>query len=69
MSTIRRMIRLLCGKVVTWLDRTDPVQCTGVSAVWCPVCGDCTCPDREHSMDDLNCPLHGERSRHAEDGQ
>lgn len=69
MSTIRRMIRLLCAKVVTWLDRTEPVQCTGVSSVWCPVCGDCTCPDREQSMDHWGCPLHGEHSRHAEDGQ
>jgi hypothetical protein len=68
MTPIRAVIRSLCRKVVAWLDRTEPVQCTGVSAVWCPVCGNCTCADREQSLDDPCCPLHGEHSRHAEGG-
>ena len=47
--------------------------CTGLAATWCPCHGDCTCPtvantygdtDRP-SMDDPDCPLHGDRSTHA----
>ena len=40
-------------------------RCTGVSAAWCPVCGDCKCPDREQDLDDPRCPLHGSASDHA----
>lgn len=40
-------------------------ECTGVSAGWCPRCGDCTCPDRSHSTP--SCPLHGTQSQHAEE--
>lgn len=43
--------------------------CTGTSAQWCPVCGDCKCPDRE--LGDLNgpgCPLHSNSSDHATPG-
>lgn len=68
MTIIRALIRSLCRTVVAWLDRTEPVQCTGVSAVWCPVCGDCTCRDRSEAMDDYDCPLHGDLSNHAEGG-
>lgn len=43
--------------------------CTGPSAFWCPVCGDCTCA-RSHNgecyFDNLECALHGRGSRHAE---
>ena len=39
--------------------------CTGVSAAWCPNCGDCIC-DREESMDHTDCPLHAADSPHAE---
>jgi hypothetical protein len=39
------------------------LACTGVTAFWCPVHGDCTCEildDGERpSMDDPLCPLHG----------
>ena len=47
----------------------DAVLCTGLSAFWCPRCGDCTC-ERAHDgdccFDDRNCPLHGHASHHAE---
>ncbi len=42
------------------------VACTGLSASWCPVCGDCCCPNPEGAKDDENCPLHAPGSRHAE---
>ena len=42
-----------------------PPECTGLSAGWCPNCGDCTCPDRAEAMDTEACPLHGPASRHA----
>lgn len=41
-------------------------SCTGISASWCPVCGDCACTDREQALDDLDCPLHSPMSIHAE---
>lgn len=43
--------------------------CTGVTAAWCPIHGDCTCPDRTLAMDDDRCPLHAHDSTHAEDDQ
>jgi len=39
-------------------------ECTGVSASWCPVHGDCAC-DREIGMDSEECPLHSRSSTHA----
>lgn len=39
--------------------------CTGVSAGWCPNCGDCTCPQPELARDSDNCPLHGRSSKHT----
>jgi hypothetical protein len=42
--------------------------CTGLTAVWCPVHGDCVCPREDNgdilSMDDALCPLHSPRSEH-----
>ena len=44
-------------------------SCTGLTAVWCPVCGDCTC-DRlqgaEPCLDSEYCPLHSAHSPHAD---
>lgn len=53
--------------------------CTGVSAMWCHNCGDCTCYrnlvvepgtgqvwDDHILLEDPRCPLHGERSQHCE---
>lgn len=52
-------------------DRLEAVACTGVSASWCPMHGDCRCPEpaNRHERHDLNhagCPLHGPTSSHAE---
>ena len=41
------------------------LECTGISAKWCPVCGDCTCVDEIDMARDENCPLHSDRSHHA----
>lgn len=40
-------------------------DCTGVSARWCPVHGDCTCKDAM-DLNDGDCPLHSESSDHGE---
>lgn len=45
-------------------DRIESQQCTGVAAVWCPVHGQCICPDREDQNEDA-CPLHSSSSSHA----
>lgn len=44
-------------------------KCTGVTASWCPIHGDCTCPrkkDGEREEEDPKCPLHSLSSDHAE---
>lgn len=43
----------------------DLAGCTECSARWCPVCGDCKCPDPEDRMDYPGCPLHARESRHG----
>ena len=50
---------------------TSPnAACTGVSAGWCPIHGDCTCPRPDLAKDDPKCPLHAVTSTHAEgDGE
>lgn len=45
--------------------RRAPI-CTGMSASWCPRCGDCTCPDPEEAKDDPRCALHAPTSKHGE---
>lgn len=40
------------------------IECTGVSATWCPICGDCTCAD-EADLNDDDCPLHSDESKHG----
>jgi len=56
-------------------DRLESISCTGLTATWCPVHGDCTCPPVFYADDDepqgrtLNdplCPLHSTTSSHAE---
>lgn len=42
------------------------VECTGISARWCPNHGDCRCPDGA-DLDDRDCPLHGGESDHGDD--
>lgn len=44
--------------------------CTGLSASWCPIHGDCSCPRRddgevEFSEGETTCPLHALTSSHA----
>lgn len=46
--------------------------CTGLTAFWCPVCGDCTCERSESGDCEFQgdaavprCPLHSSASRHA----
>lgn len=46
-------------------------ECTGLTAVWCPVHGECTCPfeddnpDNGRTLDDPACPLHAATSPHG----
>lgn len=52
--------------------REDVSGCTGIAASWCPVHGDCTCPDiNDETLDDVtedsHCPLHAASSNHAEE--
>lgn len=49
--------------------RDTPPACTGLTARWCPRCGDCKCRDAEDptvEMNDPGCPLHAPNSPHAE---
>lgn len=48
------------------LPNAEP--CTGLSAVWCPNCGDCSCPTEhgERSSSGESCLLHGTSSQHGE---
>lgn len=44
------------------------LECTGAAARWCPVHGNCSCPqlpDGTLSRTDDDCPLHGTASDHA----
>lgn len=59
-----QLIRLQCRLHPYRLARAAGLRCTAASAVWCPVCGDCACPDREDRMDDPFCPLHAPDSPH-----
>lgn len=43
------------------------MTCTGISANWCPIHGDCTCKHPEDRMDDEDCPLHCPWSTHADE--
>ena len=50
----------------TW----EPIhtRCTGVTAAWCPVHGDCTCPDADDgtpTLCDDGCPLHDPLGPHG----
>lgn len=64
----RSLLRRMIAVITDWLDRTEPVKCTGVSASWCPICGDCCCEEPESSKCDDGCPLHSYWSRHGEKG-
>jgi hypothetical protein len=40
-------------------------ECTGVSASWCPIHGDCICDREAGEMNNEGCPLHSRASTHA----
>lgn len=54
----------------------DDNTCTGITASWCPIHGDCTCPRHtegameneviDRKAEDHQCPLHSSDSEHAE---
>jgi hypothetical protein len=52
------------------IAKAPAAKCAGVSATWCPVHGDCRCPERDDGMGrtltDPGCPLHAPTSSHAE---
>ena len=41
-------------------------KCTGLSASWCPVCGDCTC-DVDGERNAKDCKLHSPSSKHGDE--
>lgn len=43
-----------------------PNHCTGISANWCPIHGDCKCPHPDVERNDPACPLHSEKSNHGD---
>lgn len=45
-------------------SQTFSAACTGLTAQWCPTHGTCTCPDRDHAMNDGACLLHSYDSKH-----
>ena len=47
--------------------KTQEKRCTGLTARWCPIHGDCTCSqdDSDSDYNDDGCPLHGVKSDHA----
>lgn len=58
----------------TPMAASKAVGCTGTTATWCPVCGDCSCgprfegdPDGERTLCDERCPLHASTSPHGEE--
>lgn len=57
-----------CGVDRVHVD--DGAVCTGLSAMWCPIHGDCRCaktPTGEPNFEDPACPLHSTSSMHAAD--
>lgn len=61
-----KFIRLQVKQVQMLREETDCSQCTPCSCDWCPICGDCCCPNPEDRKDDPQCPLHNPSSMHAE---
>lgn len=46
-------------------EDVDPLECTPLSARWCPVHGDCTC-SQAGPLDRSACPLHDPTSGHPQ---
>jgi hypothetical protein len=49
---------------VVYLPERRTATCTGLTASWCPIHGDCTCPDCSEALDDTDCRLHRATSTH-----
>ena len=64
---IRVQCRLSQIEAVLAKPYGDQALCTEVAANWCPVCGECCCPESEAGEGDPSCPLHSPMSRHAGD--
>lgn len=47
-------------------DAVAVPECTGLTAAWCPVHGNCTCDRESDSWNEFDCPLHNQGSTHAE---
>lgn len=54
------------------LEEMLTADCTGVTATWCPVHGDCVCPPHEEygedygrTLNDPGCELHRHDSKHG----
>lgn len=43
----------------------DLPTCTGISASWCPIHGDCVCDREVGDTNNEECPLHCRSSSHA----
>jgi hypothetical protein len=56
------LLRDLAGE----LDPLGITDCSGLTATWCQVHGDCACPEPEKALADPECPLHAPGSDHAE---
>lgn len=58
----------LIADIMAARDQTRPGRpaCTGLTARWCPRCGDCSCEPYPADMNDPSCPLHAISSEHAE---
>lgn len=72
--TQRRVVHLSHGQIE--LHRAPVLirsECTGPSATWCPIHGDCRCPhvngdpQQGRTLEDPACPLHALGSLHADD--
>jgi hypothetical protein len=49
--------------MIDYWHQAETGVCTGLTARWCPVHGDCACP-AGGSMDGTSCPLHAPTSAH-----
>jgi hypothetical protein len=58
------------GFAMLSIEVVDGERCTGITARWCPRCGDCKCtapPGLAGDMDSPDCPLHALNSTHGEE--
>ena len=80
LTSLRLALFAECTSSVVWyLITGEPTPvCTGLTARWCPIHGDCDCPAAEPDrcglpnsvalqppLDRPGCPLHGRWSTHA----